>query len=150
VSEDEKKIDSSLGGAVAPGSAPLDASQVFAGDVVWMDVPRPSAAGHEQALQRPWIIVSSKARLHRPKMNLVVAVPLTSNLAIAERFRTTRIRMPVSELEVTDARWTPVESLALTEQVRSMSMERALFRAGRISQKALNSVRAAVRYILDL
>jgi hypothetical protein len=88
--------------------------------------------------------------MHRANLDLVMAVPLTKNVSCYGQFREARIRIPVAEFTSTDPRWTPVDSLALTEHLRSLSMERVLFRAGTVSAKAVSSIRAAARYLMDL
>jgi mRNA-degrading endonuclease toxin of MazEF toxin-antitoxin module len=151
LSDDKAKPGAkAVGNLVVNPGRPLDAIHTHPGDVLIVDVPKGSAFGHEQAYQRPWVVISSNTRMHRANLDLVMAVPLTSNVSSYGQFREARIRIPVDEMTSIDPRWIPVASLALTEHLRSISIERALYRAGTVSARAVSSIRAAVRYLMDL
>ena len=137
--------------------APVEFSAltVHPGDVLKVVVAKPQAEGHEQAFNRPWVVVSTN-RAHRRELNLVVAVPLTfqfdSPLQSPSAFREARIRILKQHISSSDSWFKQEDCLALTEHVRSISLERCPDRrkVGQVSSEALNAIRAALRYILGL
>lgn len=135
---------------------PFDAVHLRQGDVLRVHVKNIQVVGSEQAnsgpggvYPRPWVVVSEKYS-HRMPLNLVVAVPLTSQLHQQEKFRVARIAIPVEEMESIVDDWKPVTSLALTEQVRAIAVERCQKKIGRVSEQAVDSLRVGLRYILGL
>lgn len=89
-------------------------------------------------------------RAHKMPLNLVVAVPLTTKVELQGKFREARFFVPVQYMTSTDPSWTPVDSLALTEQVRAISIERCICKIGEASERTVNSLRAGVGYIIGL
>lgn len=141
--------------AMTPGPpvVPFDAAHTKPGDILRVKIDPRHVAGTEQAdhgsFPRPWIVISMR-RAHRMPLNLVVAVPLTTKLHHLGAFREARFLVPVPDMTSTDPSWTPVESLALTEQVRAISIERCICKIGEASSRTVSSLRAGVGYIIGL
>jgi mRNA-degrading endonuclease toxin of MazEF toxin-antitoxin module len=132
--------------------AGFSALTVHPGDVLWIEIPRNHIVGHEEADERPWVVISSNTIMHKRFQNLVIAVPFTSVLDLEGEFREARIRILKEHIHSTDSRFKQQDSLALTEHTRSLSLDRAVVNrvVGKISPKALNHIRAAVRQLLGL
>jgi mRNA-degrading endonuclease toxin of MazEF toxin-antitoxin module len=107
-------------------------------------MPWNHTVGHEQAKPRPWVVISSK-RFHRPFLDLVIAVPLTSQTHKAGQFRGARILVPADAIVSVDPRFVKQDQLALTEHVRSLSLARSRGKVGAIEQAWVDSIRGAVR-----
>lgn len=100
-----------------------------AGDV-WM-VSLPAIGGHEQAGERPAIVIQDAA--DGAGSPLVLVIPLTSRLSAA-RFPAT---VPISPDSENGLR---AESLAMVFQVRALDRSRFTRRLGRVSDMTLGSV----------
>jgi mRNA-degrading endonuclease toxin of MazEF toxin-antitoxin module len=141
--------------ATTPGPAvvPFDAAHTKPGDILRVKIDSRHVAGMEQAdhgaSPRPWIVISTR-RAHKMPLNLVVAVPLTTKLHHLGAFREARFIVPAPDMTSTDPSWTPMESLALTEQVRAISIERCICKIGEASSRTVSSLRAGVGYIIGL
>jgi len=129
----------------------FSALAIHPGDVLLIDVPQRHTEGREQFKARPWIVMSTN-RAHRAPLDLVVAIPLTSKLHRETEFREMRIRIPKHFIHTTDARFKHQDSLALTEHVRSLSLERCIDKkkVGQIDPEAVSSLKAALRYLFGL
>lgn len=134
--------------AAKAAEGPLTADHVNEGDVLWIRMR--DTKGHEQSLDRPWIVISRRSRAHRRADNLVIAVPLTKQVHKIEGFRKTRIAVPPEFITTTDDRFKQIECLALPEHVRSLSLERCDGRVGSVDPSIVSSVRGAVRYLLGM
>lgn len=121
------------------------------GDVFWIDIPKEQTVGSEQREYRPWLVVSTNSiNLQLP---VVVAVPLTAELHKIENARQFRVLIPESQKiqEPGHPRGCTGESLALTEQVRVLSIERfPSQRAARLSERAMGAVEAGLAFVLDI
>src|SRR5258706_9066111 len=94
------------------------------GDIYWVKIPQHHTVGSEQYKRRPWVIISSSAILH---LEMVVGVPLS--MQAQKQNRHFRIAVADSEI-IRDPGSTslmPAERVALTEQVRALSIQRLEF-----------------------
>jgi mRNA-degrading endonuclease toxin of MazEF toxin-antitoxin module len=124
----------------------MNASDLKPGDVVWVEMG--NTVGHEQAHTRPWLILSSHSRLHMMRgPDLVIGVPLTSKQHHGAAFANARILIPPSEITSADPKFGAANTLALSEHVRSFSVERITSRAGRVTPRQVDHLRAAVAYL---
>lgn len=117
------------------------------GDIYWIDVPKKHTVGSEQYKRRPWLVISSNLISHLP---IVIGVPLSQE--IHKQNRQHRILILEKDI-VRDSGCTldPGERIALTEQVRVLSVERVEFpRQGRVTATALYAVEGGVAYVLDI
>jgi mRNA-degrading endonuclease toxin of MazEF toxin-antitoxin module len=127
----------------------MNASDLKPGDVVWVEMG--NTVGHEQAHTRPWLILSSHRRLHLVRgLDLVIGVPLTSKQHQGAAFANARILIPSSEITSIDPKFGIADTLALSEHVRSFSTERVTSRAGRVTPRQVDHLRAALAYLLEL
>ena len=127
----------------------MNAADLKPGDIVWVEMG--NTVGHEQAHTRPWLILSSHSRLHLVRgLDLVIGVPLTTKHHAAAAFASARIVIPAAEIKSIDASFAAAETLALSEQVRSFSTERITRRAGRVSPRQVDNLRAALAYLLEI
>jgi mRNA-degrading endonuclease toxin of MazEF toxin-antitoxin module len=127
----------------------MNASDLKPGDIVWVEMG--NTVGHEQAHTRPWLILSSHTRLHLVRgLDLVIGVPLTTKHHQGAAFANARIVIPSSEIKSLDPGFAAADTLALSEHVRSFSTERVTRRAGRATPKAVDHLRAALAYLLEL
>ena len=117
------------------------------GDIYWVLIRRAHTVGSEQYKRRPWAIVSTNAIV---PTGMVVGVPLSQK--INKQNKWFRIFIPNSNI-VYDPGSTliPGDRIALTEQVRALSIERLEApRAGRLTDNALYSVEAGLAYVLEI
>jgi mRNA-degrading endonuclease toxin of MazEF toxin-antitoxin module len=133
----------------SPGAPGSGRNKIRRGDIYWVDVS--PTVGSEQSEYRPWVVLSVDAiNSHLP---IVIAVPLTGRLLKAERCRTFRILIPDAE-KVQDPKHNKGckgDSLALTEQIRVLSIERVPpQRAAYLTPRALASVEAGVAFVLGI
>jgi mRNA interferase MazF len=105
---------------------------------VWLADLNPTR-GHEQAGQRPVLIVSEDL-FNRGPADLVIVVPITSTL----RPIPSHIRLTPPEGGLKN------ESAALCEAVRSISKHRLLRRLGSVSTMRMTLVEDALRILLRL
>ena len=127
----------------------MNASDLKPGDIVWVEMG--NTVGHEQAHTRPWLILSSHTRLHLVRgLDLVIGVPLTSKHQSRAVFANARILIPASEIKSVDPKFEGADTLALSEQIRSFSTERITGRAGRVTPRQVDHLRAALAYLLEL
>lgn len=107
------------------------------GDIVWA-APEPHV-GHEQALRRPVLIVSSDYALTAVP-HVVTTIPLTT------RKRPWSTRVPVTGPKTGLDR----ESWAICEQVRTISTDRLGEAIGTANAKTVERVDRRLRYLLNL
>ncbi len=105
------------------------------GDVVW--VQPEIVIGREQAGRRPALVVASAGYLQTVD-TLALVVPITS----VDRGWPNHIEVVGARLEK--------RSWAMSEQVRTISRERVVGRAGRASDATLAAVRGWIADFLDL
>ncbi len=105
------------------------------GELVWV-APDPTV-GREQSGSRPALVVSGVDYL-AVVGTLAIIVPITT----VDRGWPNHIPIRGGTL--------PRESWAMTEQVRTVSRERIVDRAGRVSPETLRAVRTWIRDFLDL
>lgn len=118
------------------------------GDVFWVKIPLDHTVGSEQqSKRRPWLIVSTNA-LH--VLPIVIGVPLS--LRTHKANRQFRIAIPPSHFIVESGQAVETESrIALTEQIRTISVERLEFpRIARVTDTALASVEAGIAFCLEI
>lgn len=115
------------------------------GDVLKLDVG--TTVGSEQGGYRPWVIVSND-RLHS-SLPIVIAIPLSTR--VHKRNRAHRIFIPAQEI-VPEANESPLQdSIALTEQVRVLSVDRLPpHRCAYLTGSALAAIEAGLVHVLDL
>lgn len=107
---------------------------VLPGEVVWV---RPDVSvGREQAGRRPAVVVSNDS-FHDAITTLVLIAPVTS----VDRGWDNHVRLGGSH----DL---PASSFAMTEQVRVISRERIVGRAGSVDDTTLDSIREWLRAYL--
>ncbi len=105
---------------------------------IWLADLNPTR-GHEQAGQRPVLVISDDVFNQGPA-GLVVVVPITSTVRrLALNFR---IRPPEGGLHV--------ESSILCDAVRSMSQERLIGRWGSVTNATIAAVEERLRALLGL
>ena len=117
------------------------------GDVYWVNIPKRHAVGHEQYKRRPFLIVSNNS-IHY--LDMVIGVPLSFQTHKANR--QFRIRILASEI-ILDPGSTldPGERIALSEQVRALSVERLEpTRQAKVSDNAVYSVEAGLAFVMDI
>ena len=117
------------------------------GDVYWVNIPRKHTVGHEQYKRRPFLIVSNNAIHH---LDIAIGVPLS--FQTQKRNRQYRIQILASDI-ILDPGSTldPGERIALTEQVRCLSVERLEpTRQARVSDTAVYAVEAGLAFVMDI
>ncbi len=105
------------------------------GDVIWVEPE--IAIGREQSGRRPALVVASSSYLEIVN-SLVLVVPITT----VDRGWPNHIKIRDSALDR--------PSWAMSEQVRSISRERIVDRAGRVSMTTLAEIRIWLADFLDL
>lgn len=133
--------------AANPPAAPLTHPQ--RGDIYWVNIPQRHTVGHEQYKRRPWLIVSNNAIV---PLGLVVGVPLSFQLQKKNRlFRISILATEIIREVGASNPLDPGERIALTEQVRTLSIDRLERpRSGRVTDTALFAVEAGVAFVLDI
>lgn len=118
-----------------PGSAPDPSAKLAPGDVIWV-VPD-AVIGREQAGRRPALVIASSDYLATVD-TLAIVVPITT----VDRGWPNHI--PIAGADLPQASW------AMSEQVRTVSRERIVSRAGRVDEATLHAVRRWIGDFLDL
>jgi mRNA-degrading endonuclease toxin of MazEF toxin-antitoxin module len=117
------------------------------GEIYWVLVPAAHTVGTEQQKRRPWIIFSDDATVTQ---SLVIAVPLSLKVHKQNR----QYRILVTEANVLrdpGSSLIPGDRVALTEQIRSLSLDRLEpQRQGRLTDTALYAVEAGVAFVLAM
>lgn len=109
------------------------------GEIWWADLPSPSAS--EPGYRRPVLIVSSDD-FNRSRIQTVIAVALTTNLALADAPGNVRLAPDESGL----AR----ESVANVSQVLTLNKTDLTDQAGKISERLMVQVEDGLRLALEL
>lgn len=110
-------------------------AELASGDLVW--VSPEVAVGREQRGRRPALVIAGADYLATVD-TLAILVPITG---VDRRWPN---HVPVTGGSLRRASW------AMTEQVRTVSRERIVARAGRASTETLSAVRSWVHDFLDL
>jgi len=121
------------------------------GDIYWLEIKENQTEGSEQFGYRPWLVVSVNSI--NAQLPIVVAVPLTSEFHKIENARQFRILIPESQKiqEPGHPKGCKGDSVALTEQVRVLSIERLRSqRAARLPERAMGAVEAGIAFVLDI
>lgn len=106
------------------------------GGEVWWVAPDP-AVGREQSGRRPVLVISGED-YHQTVTTLIMAVPIT-----------TRDRGWANHVALEGPHGLDRESWAMTEQVRAISRERLVLRAGLVTNACLEAARRWVRDYLQ-
>ena len=137
-----------------PSSAPTLAKHLDPADVVWIDL-RFHTVGSEQQKNRPWIVVTS-SRFNKGPLGIFQAVPLSSELKMLDLSLPSRIRVESKQLTYQDQNLPDhlklhrVDRVALCDQIRTLSEQRILARAGQVQRRVLDSIRAGIAVNLEL
>lgn len=109
------------------------------GEVWWSDLeePRGSAPG----FRRPVVIVQSDA-FNRSRLQTVIAVILTSNLALVEAPGNVLVARKTSGL--------PRDSVANVSQIVTMDRDYLAERVGKLPRSTMAAIDAGVRVVLEL
>jgi mRNA-degrading endonuclease toxin of MazEF toxin-antitoxin module len=126
------------------------------GDIYWAELPPLESVGSEQHGRRPVLVVSEVVVVSVDSVNqqipTCVVIPLSGSLTKTPR--QFRIRIPQSEkIDVPGTTGCPGDSLALTEQIRVISVNRIDRRKGkvaRVTPQALAAIEAGIKYVLKL
>jgi mRNA-degrading endonuclease toxin of MazEF toxin-antitoxin module len=124
---------------------------VCRGDVFIVAIHESEIVGAEQAKTRRYVVVSSNRLNFSDKV--VIGVPLS--LSAAERGKTNahRILVPQSEIKEDTGTQGCKESVALTEQVRVLAVERLgvpPIRVATLSPAIMAKIEVGLAYILDI
>lgn len=114
---------------------PEPSADLSPGDVVWVQPDR--TIGREQAGRRPALVIASTDYLATVD-TLAIVVPITT----VDRGWPNHI--PIRGTDLPQACW------AMSEQVRTVSRDRILSRAGSVDDQTLGTVRRWVRDFLEL
>ncbi len=118
------------------------------GDIFWADLPEDESEGSEQHGRRPVLIVSVDA-VHK-NLPVCIIVPLSNQLKKENRIF--RIRILASyKTDEPGTGGCPGDSLALTEQVRMISIKRLdPKRVCTVKPIALGAVESGIKYVLGI
>lgn len=129
------------------------------GDIWWVDFPHFESKGSEQEKKRPAIVLSPKPTdvivVSTDGMNQAIptciVVPLSS--VVEKQNRHSRILIPETQkVPEPGTKGCSGESLALTEQMRCVSIERFLDtkRVAKLKTEAIAAVEAGIRFVLGM
>lgn len=110
---------------------------VAQGDVFWADLPEPT--GSAPGLRRPVLIVQGNA-FNRSRIATVVAVPLTSNLRLANAPGNVSLRARATGL--------PKDSVANVSRIVTIDRGLLTERTGHVSQSLLDAVLSGIDLVL--
>jgi len=138
-------VPSTVPGTSSPAKPKLANPQ--RGDVYWVNIPKKHTVGHEQYKRRPFLIVSNNA-IHY--LEIVIGVPLT--FQVHKKNRQYRIAVLASDIIMdTGSTLDPGERVALTEQVRCVSVERLEpDRQAKLTDTAIYAVEAGLAFVMDI
>lgn len=131
------------------------AKSILPADIVWIDMPSSHTRGSEQQKQRPWLVVSTK-RFNQGPLGLIIAVPLSSQIALLSVKVPSRVRVENGHLTYADNglpvqyKLQRIDRVALCDQVRTLSEKRILARAAQANTRILDSARVGIAFNLDL
>jgi len=117
------------------------------GEVYWVNIPKRHTVGSEQYKRRPFLVVSNNS-IHYLKT--VIGVPLT--FQVHKSNRQFRIIVLASDI-IMDPGSTldPGERVALTEQVRCLSVERLEpDRQAKLTDTAIYAVESGLGFVMDI
>lgn len=117
------------------------------GEVYWVNIPKSHTVGHEQYKRRPFLIISNNAIHH---LDIVIGVPLSFQTHKANRQY--RIQVLANDI-IMDAGSTldPGDRIALTEQVRCLSVERLEpDRQATLTDTATYAVESGTAFVMDI
>lgn len=117
------------------------------GDVHWVNIPKSHTKGHEQYKRRPFLVVSNNAIHH---LDLVIGVPLS--FQTQKKNRQYHIQVLATDIAMDPgSTLDPGDRIALTEQVRCLSIERLEpKRQARVSDTAVYAVEAGLAFVMDI
>ena len=117
------------------------------GEIYWVNVPRAHTVGTEQFKKRPWLIVSTNSIA---QLQLVIGVPLTTKIQKRNR----QFRMAILQNDIIlepNSTLEACERVALTEQVRALSVERFDFpRVARVTDSAIYAIEAGLKFVMEM
>ncbi len=117
------------------------------GDIFWADFPSNQSAGSEQRGRRPVLVVSVSVINALP---ICIIVPLTSQLNKANRHHRI-ILIESHKIQEPGTQGCRGDSLALTEQIRSISRIRLdAQRIAKLKPTAMAAVEAGIKYVLGI
>jgi len=118
------------------------------GDLYWAEIRAGQAAGSEQFGRRPWVIVSSD--YINAQLPIVIAVPL-SRQTHKQQHRAHRILVPTGEMiQDPQSNSTLGDSIALTEQVRVLSVDRLDSKIGKLTPTAVAAIEAGLSFVFGI
>jgi mRNA interferase MazF len=115
------------------------------GDVLKVQFPAARPPGHEQVGNRPAVVVGIPDRLGVPRFPGLVVVPFTTNEG--DYAADSPALYPVFQAGTGGL---TADSVALTDQVRAVSVSRIFSRLGTLTPEQYAPVRAALRGMLEL
>jgi mRNA-degrading endonuclease toxin of MazEF toxin-antitoxin module len=124
------------------------------GDIFWAKLPAIESVGSEQRDDRPVVVMSEVMVVSIDEINdqvpICVIVPLTN--ALEKENRKNRIRIPANfKVDEPGTKGSPGDSLALTEQIRCISVERLdRKRVAYLKPTARNAVEGGIKYVLRI
>ena len=110
---------------------------VARGDVFWADLPDPIGSG--PGFRRPVLVVQGNA-FNRSRIATVVAVPLTSNLRLANAPGNVSLRARATGL--------PKDSVANVSQIVTIDRRLLTERTGHVSERLLEAVLSGIDLVL--
>jgi mRNA-degrading endonuclease toxin of MazEF toxin-antitoxin module len=119
------------------------------GDIFWASFPTYQSTGSEQRGNRPVLVVSAD-KINQSGMPICVVVPLSTQVHKANR--QFRILIPENQkIPEPGTSGCPGDSVALTEQIRSISTDRLdAQRVAKVKPAATAAVEAGIKYVLRL
>lgn len=124
----------------------MSATKLELGDVVTARFPAQDPQGHEQEGYRPAVVVGLPTTLGRPRFDLVLVVPLTTDRkqswAAASPDLYPRLKAGVSGL--------PQDSLVLLEQTRTLDKDRLTRYLGQLSEKQYEPIKQGLARMCEL
>ncbi|MGH9873919.1 MAG: type II toxin-antitoxin system PemK/MazF family toxin [Pyrinomonadaceae bacterium] len=124
------------------------------GDIFWANLPSLESVGSEQRGTRPVLVMSEVMVVSVDQLNqripVCVIVPLSAQ--VQKENRVNRILIPENQkISEPGTRGCPGDSLALTEQIRCISVDRLDGqRVGRAKPGAIAAVETGIKYVLRL
>jgi mRNA-degrading endonuclease toxin of MazEF toxin-antitoxin module len=120
-------------------------------DIYWLDVKPKQTEGSEQHGYRPWVVMSVNSINNQ--LPIVVAVPLSEQVHKIQGARLFSILIPEEEKiqEPAHPKGCKGQSLALTEQVRVLSISRIKGpRAATLAPKAIAAIEVGLAFVLQI
>jgi mRNA interferase MazF len=118
----------------------MSASKLELGDIITALFPVHNPQSREQQGYRPAVVVGLPNTVGTPRYDMVIVVPLTTDhnqiWANAAPYLYPRLKAGIGNL--------PHDSIALTEQVRSLHTSRMMRYVGQLSKHELKPIRRAL------